>query len=60
MNRWVHNFLGGQWFHDKESMKKSLTDFFRKKKQVQYTTGIDKLLDQYEKCLAKYGNYVEK
>ncbi len=31
-----------------------------KKNLAWYTTGINKLIDQYRKCLTRYGDYVEK
>ncbi len=56
----LHEFLGGQRFHDEENLKKAVTNFFEKKDPMRYATGIDKLIDQREKFLTRYGNYVQK
>ncbi len=56
----LHNFLGGQWFYDEESLKKVVTNFFEKNDLVWYVTSINKLIDQYKKCLTRYGDYVDK
>ncbi len=46
------DFLGGQWFHDEESLKKAVTNSFEKKDPVWYAAGINKLIDRYKKCRA--------
>ncbi len=51
-----HDFLGGRWFYDEGSLKKVVTNFFKKKDPASYATGINKLIDQYEKCLTRYGD----
>ncbi len=53
------NFLGEQLFHDEESLKKVVNNFFERRTQ-QYATGINKLIDQYKKCRATYGENVKK
>ena len=52
--------LGGRQFVHKESLKKVVIDYFAKQDDAWYAAGIEKLIPGYDKCLEKYGDYVEK
>ncbi len=55
----LHDFFGGQWFHDEESLKKAVINFFEKKDLVWHAAGSTKLTDRYKKDLTRYSDYVK-
>ncbi len=52
--------LGGKRFADEESLRTAVENFFAKMEGSWYRAGIEKLISRYDKCLNKYGDYVEK
>ena len=52
--------LGGQRFADEASLRVAVENYFRKMDASWYRVGIEKLVSRYDKCLNKYGDYVEK
>lgn len=56
MKKW----LGSQRFTDDEELKDSVSGWLRAQAAEFYSTGIEKLVTRYDKCLNVNGNYVEK
>ncbi len=52
--------LGSQHFISDAELKKFTWNYFRKLGTEKYVAGICKLVYRYEKCLERYGSYVEK
>lgn len=52
--------FGGVRFNSTEEIEDAVTDYFKKLDASHYRLGIDKLIVRYEKCLERFGDYVEK
>ena len=52
--------FGGQRFDNIEEIRDAVTSYFKKLDATHYALGIGKLVSRYEKCLERYGDYVEK
>ena len=53
-------FLGRKRFDTDDEMKEAVQDWLSSQVADVYDLGIQKLIEGYDKCLNKYGNYVEK
>lgn len=58
--RYLKGFLGGQRFDTDEEVKTTVEDWLSSQAADFYDVGINKLVERYDKCLNKKGNYVEK
>ena len=47
-------------FESNDDVKKSVISWLRQQKTDFYYSGIEKLISRYDKCLNKFGDYVEK
>jgi hypothetical protein len=56
----LKSFLAGQWFHDDNKVKESVTKCFASQAASFYDEGIPNLVKRYDKCLNNGANYVEK
>jgi histone-lysine N-methyltransferase SETMAR len=56
----LNSFLGGRRFHDDNEVKEAVTTWCASQVAAFYDEGIQKLVQQYDKCLNNDGNYVEK
>ena len=56
MKKW----LGSQRFDDDEELKDAVTGWLQAQAGDFYAEGISKLVKRYDKCLNRYGDYVEK
>lgn len=56
MKKW----LGSQRFDDDEELKDAVTGWLKAQAGDFYAEGISKLVKRYDKCLNRYGDYVEK
>jgi hypothetical protein len=54
------SFFAGRRFHDDNEVKEAGTTWFASQAATFYDEGIQKLVQQYDKCLNNDGNYVEK
>ncbi len=52
--------FGGQRFDTTEEICAAVTSYYKHLDGTHYILGIQKLAMRYEKCLERYGNYVEK
>jgi len=52
--------LSGQCFKTDEDIKEAVKDWFSTRVPEFYAQGIDALVHRWDKCLNKYGDYVEK
>jgi hypothetical protein len=52
--------LRGRRFHSDDEMKKAVHSVFDNKQKLFFSTGIQKLVERCEKCIAKGGDYVGK
>jgi len=57
---YLKEFLGGQRFDTDEEVKTTVEDWLSSQAADFYDEGIQKLVERYDKCLNKQGNYVEK
>ena len=58
--RYLKMFLGGKRFGTNDKVKEAVQDCLSSQAVDVYYLGIQKLVERYNKCLNKYGNYVEK
>ncbi|GFV89672.1 histone-lysine N-methyltransferase SETMAR [Trichonephila clavipes] len=58
--RHLKEFLGGKRFDTADEVKKEVQDWLSSQAADVYDLGIKKLVERYDKCLNKYGKYVEK
>lgn len=58
--RYLKNFLGGKRFDTDEELKTAVKNWLSSQEAEFYEKGITKLVDRYDKCLNRQGNYVEK
>lgn len=58
--RYLKEFLGGKRFDTDDEVKEAVEDWLSSQAADFYDLGIKKLVERYDKCLNKYGNYVEK
>lgn len=58
--RYLKEFLGGKRFATDDEVKEAVKDWLSSQAADVYDLGIQKLVERYDKCLNKYGNYVEK
>ncbi|GFW56834.1 histone-lysine N-methyltransferase SETMAR [Trichonephila clavipes] len=56
----LKEFLGGKRFDTADEVKEEVQDWLSSQAADVYDLGIQKLVERYEKCLNKYGKYVEK
>jgi hypothetical protein len=52
--------LRGRRFHSDDEVKETVHFWFRQQAQTFISTGIQKLVERCEKCIAKDGDYMEK
>ncbi|GFX02249.1 mariner Mos1 transposase [Trichonephila clavipes] len=57
--RYLKEFLGGKRFDTADEVKE-VQDWLSSQAADVYDLGIQKLVERYDKCLNKYGKYVEK
>ncbi|GFT13461.1 histone-lysine N-methyltransferase SETMAR [Trichonephila clavipes] len=57
--RYLNEFLGGKRFDTADEVKE-VQDWLSSQAADVYDLGIQKLVERYDKCLNKYGKYVEK
>ncbi|GFW28691.1 histone-lysine N-methyltransferase SETMAR [Trichonephila clavipes] len=58
--RYLKEFLGGKRFDTAEEVKEEVEDWLSLQAADVYDLGIQNLIERYDKCLNKYGKYVEK
>lgn len=58
--RYLKEFLSGKRFATDDEVKEAVKDWLSSQAADVYDLGIQKLVERYDKCLNKYGNYVEK
>ncbi|GFU68642.1 histone-lysine N-methyltransferase SETMAR [Trichonephila clavipes] len=58
--RYLKEFLGGKRSATADEVKEEVQDWLSSQATDVYDLGIQKLVDRYDKCLNKYGKYVEK
>ncbi|GFV37210.1 HTH_48 domain-containing protein [Trichonephila clavipes] len=58
--RYLKEFLGGKRFDTADEVKEEVQDWLSSQAADVYDLGIQKLVERYDKCLNKYGKYVEK
>ena len=58
--RYFKEFFGGKHFATDDEMKEAVQDWLSSQAADVYDLGIQKLSERYDKCLNRYGNYVEK
>ncbi|GFX47055.1 mariner Mos1 transposase [Trichonephila clavipes] len=58
--RYLKEFLGGKRFDTAGEVKEEVQDWLFSPAADVYDLGIQKLVERYDKCLNKYGKYVEK
>ncbi|GFV36632.1 HTH_48 domain-containing protein [Trichonephila clavipes] len=58
--RYLKEFLGGKRFDTADEVKKKVQEWLSSQAADVYDLGIQKLVERYDKCLNKYGKYVEK
>ena len=58
--RYLKEFLGGKRFDTDDEVKEAVKDWLSSQAADFYNLGIQKLVERCDKCLNKYGNYVEK
>lgn len=52
--------FGGQRFDNIDEIRDAVSSYFRNLDAAHFALGIQKLIPRYEKCLERYGDYVEK
>ena len=57
---YLKEFLGGKCFATDDEVKEAVKDWLSSQVVDFYDFGIQKLVEHYDKCLNKNGNYVEK
>ncbi|GFT17399.1 histone-lysine N-methyltransferase SETMAR [Trichonephila clavipes] len=55
--RYLKEFLGGKHFDTADEVKEEVQDWLSSQASDVYDLGIQKLVERYDKCLNKYGNY---
>ncbi|GFT76564.1 HTH_48 domain-containing protein [Trichonephila clavipes] len=58
--RYLKEFLGGKRFDTADEVKEEVQDWLSSQAADVYDLGIQKFVERYDKCLSKYGEYVEK
>ncbi|GFT37733.1 histone-lysine N-methyltransferase SETMAR [Trichonephila clavipes] len=58
--RYLKEFLGGKRFDTAGEVKEEVQDWLSSPAADVYDLGIQKLVERYDKCLNKYGKYVEQ
>ena len=58
--RYPKEFLDGQRFATDDEMKDAVQDWLSSQVADVYDLGTQQLVERYEKCLNRYGNYVQK
>ncbi len=58
--RFLKTHLGGRQFETNEDVTKEVTNWLQKNSTEFYALGIEKLVNRYNKCLNRLGDYVEK
>ncbi len=53
-------YMGGKKFLNDQEVKSVVNSYLTKLDKLFYRTGIEKLVQWYDKCLNLYGDYVEK
>ncbi len=53
-------YMGGKKFLNDQEMKSAINSYLTKLDKSFYRTGVEKLVQWYNKCLNLYGDYVEK
>ncbi len=53
-------YMGGKKFLSDQEVKSVVNSYLTKLNKSFYRTGIEKLVQRYDKCLNLYGDYVEK
>ncbi len=53
-------YMGGKKFLSNQEVKSAANSYLTKLDKSVYHTGIEKLVQRYDKCLNLYGDYVEK
>ncbi|GFT39827.1 mariner Mos1 transposase [Trichonephila clavipes] len=57
--RYLKEFLGGKRFDTADEVKEEVQDWLSSQAADVYDLGIQKLVERYDKCLNKYGNFTE-
>lgn len=52
--------FGGQRFDSTEEIREAVTTYYKNLDANQFALGISNLIPRYEKCLTRFGDYVEK
>lgn len=52
--------FGDRRFNSTHEIEAAVTDYFKNLDAKSYSVGIGKLVLRYEKCLERFGDYVEK
>ncbi|GFV89790.1 mariner Mos1 transposase [Trichonephila clavipes] len=58
--RYLKKFLGSKRFDTAGEVKEEVQDWLSSQVADVYDLGIQKLVERYDKCLNKYGKYVEQ
>uniref|UniRef100_A0A1B6MRN8 Histone-lysine N-methyltransferase SETMAR n=1 Tax=Graphocephala atropunctata TaxID=36148 RepID=A0A1B6MRN8_9HEMI len=58
--RYLKEFLGGERFDTDDEVKEAVKDWLSSHVADFYHIGIQKLVERYDKCLNKNGNYIKK
>ncbi|XKL61430.1 hypothetical protein PGB90_008487 [Kerria lacca] len=56
----LKRYLGGITFSNNDELRATVTEYFANLEASHYEEGISKLVQRYDKCLNRYGDYVEK
>lgn len=56
----LKGWLGGQRFDDDEELISAVNNWFQNQAAEWYNIGIENLVSRWDKCLNRYGDYVEK
>ncbi len=56
----LHMYMGGKHFLSDQYVKSAVNSYLTKLDKLFCRTGIEKLVQRYDKCLNLYGDYVEK
>ena len=58
--RYLKEFLGGKHFATDDEMKEAVQNCLSSQAADVYDLGIQKLIEHYDKCLNRYGNYTDR
>ncbi len=56
----LKNHLAGKTFSDNDEVIEEVTNWFNSQAAAFYDVGISNLVSRFDKCINKFGDYVEK